>query len=170
MPIDANDPLVGDLATATPMRAAGGRKPKNYAGRQRKVSCSECGFIAYASFGALERCGFPRCACGESMQLANFRDRAELDYDGAMLELEGMSGAELARVRSELRRAGMDGLLDCTRHSTRRERKSGAAPMRCAEPSTYCTRWAAAGSAFCHEHNPARRHELERERDRRVSV
>jgi hypothetical protein len=70
--ISENDWL-GD-ATASPVRPAGGRPAKGYRGRQRKLSCPLCGFIAYATAGALTRAGVPVCGCGEPMVLANIRD------------------------------------------------------------------------------------------------
>ena len=47
-----------------------GRPRSSGAGcRQLKVSCADCGFIARASRGALERCGMPVCACGRPLEL-----------------------------------------------------------------------------------------------------
>jgi hypothetical protein len=65
-----------------------GRPAKDHSGRQRKVYCQRCGFIAYASRRALQRAGMPSCGCGESLQIANLRDRAAVEWDALAEELE----------------------------------------------------------------------------------
>jgi hypothetical protein len=55
------------------------RPAKGHKGRQRKLECSGCGFIAYASRGAIERAGVPMCGCGEPLTVANVRDLIALD-------------------------------------------------------------------------------------------
>jgi hypothetical protein len=46
--------------------------------RQRKLACTECGFICYASAGAVRRSGYPLCACGRALTFA-LRYLAQLD-------------------------------------------------------------------------------------------
>lgn len=78
------DPWLGEVAQP---HKSGGRPAKGHVGRQRKVHCERCGFIAYASRGALQRSGLPSCGCGEPMTLANLRDRAAVEWDALEAEL-----------------------------------------------------------------------------------
>lgn len=57
--------------------------------RQRKLHCVSCGFICYASAGAMISCGLPTCACGTQLQVAKPRDLAVVDPD-AFDELAGI--------------------------------------------------------------------------------
>jgi len=67
-----------------------GRPRSSGAGcRQLKVSCADCGFIARASRGALERCGMPTCACGRPLELERV---AVLPVPPAELEQYGENG------------------------------------------------------------------------------
>ena len=68
-------------ATRSPGRPAARSKAKRHSSRQRKLACSACGFICYASAGAVIACGLPRCACGAPMSVANPRDLAVIDPD-----------------------------------------------------------------------------------------
>jgi hypothetical protein len=77
---------LGDVAPPV-VRNVGGRPAKGHVGRQRKVHCEACGFIAYASRSALQRSGLPVCGCGEPMTLANLRDRAAVEWDALEAEL-----------------------------------------------------------------------------------
>jgi hypothetical protein len=72
-----------------------GRPAKDHSGRQRKLQCERCGFLCYVSRGALQRCGVPRCACGETLRLANLRDRAAVEWDQLAAELESMAGTPM---------------------------------------------------------------------------
>lgn len=54
------------------------RPAKGHVGRQRKLECPSCGFIARASRGAVQTVGLPTCACGEPMVLPELRDLLEL--------------------------------------------------------------------------------------------
>ena len=69
------DAWLGDLP-AEPVNP-GGRPAKSQTGRMRKVLCSACGCIVYASAAALTRSGIPSCGCGEPMRIANLRDRLD---------------------------------------------------------------------------------------------
>jgi hypothetical protein len=84
--VTQTDWLAGASASVRP----GGRPAKDHRGRQRKMHCASCGFIAYASRGAIERCGMPVCGCGEPMVLANLRDRAQLEWDALERELSAL--------------------------------------------------------------------------------
>src|SRR6516165_3950417 len=44
------------LDDVTPTKNIGGRPAKGYRGRQRKLECESCGFIVYATAGAVETC------------------------------------------------------------------------------------------------------------------
>jgi len=71
----AKSDWLGDV-TASHTPNPGGRPAKGYGGRQRKLKCDSCGFIAYATAGAVDRAGArPSCGCGGSMHWANERDR-----------------------------------------------------------------------------------------------
>jgi hypothetical protein len=59
-----------------------GRPAKGHKGRQRKLLCSSCGFIAYASAGAVTSAGLPTCGCGAPMTVANLRDIEAIDPEG----------------------------------------------------------------------------------------
>jgi hypothetical protein len=76
--------------------------------RQRKLHCASCGFIAYASAGAVISCGLPVCACGERMSVAKPRDLAVIDPDG----FEQLAGSLSKRGHNEMmREAGFDGMV-----------------------------------------------------------
>lgn len=62
--------------------ATPGRPAKGHKGRQRKLSCEACGFIAYASAGAIMAAGIPSCGCGRPMEIANLRDLEVIDPEG----------------------------------------------------------------------------------------
>src|SRR2546421_11131091 len=68
-----------------------GRPAKDHAGRQRKLYCAECGFIAYSTREALRRCGFPSCGCGELLRLANLRDRVAGEWSAVEAELRALA-------------------------------------------------------------------------------
>lgn len=94
-------------AVATP-----GRPAKGHKGRQRKLACPACGFIAYASAGAVQSAGIPTCGCGSPMAVANLRDLEVIDPDGfeqlvGSLSLKGGNAAmrELGYLDSIVRRS-----------------------------------------------------------------
>jgi len=91
----AESDWLGD-ATASPTPNPGGRPAKGHVGRQRKLHCEISGFIAYASARAVERCGFPVCACGEPLRWANDRDRLAARTGAAA------RGAESVRLQRAL--------------------------------------------------------------------
>jgi hypothetical protein len=64
------------------------RPAKGHTGRQRKLACS-CGFICYASAGAIRKRGVPVCACGEPLTIAHMRDAVKVSPGhAAVLALE----------------------------------------------------------------------------------
>ena len=131
---------LGDVTAYT--KPLGGRPAKGHTGRQRKLYCERCGFIAYASRGALERCGFPSCACGEPMALANLRDRALVEWE--QLERELMAYGRDAN-NAAMRELGHTGMVE-----TKRVALSGAARKRCQWEGGYCTKFAS--GRYCLEH------------------
>jgi len=110
---------LGDVTAYT--KPLGGRPAKGHTGRQRKLYCERCGFIAYASRGALERCGFPSCACGEPMALANLRDRALVEWE--QLERELMAYGRDA-YNAAMRELGHTGMVETHRNSCQDKRRS----------------------------------------------
>lgn len=151
---DFLDMIENDVAAA-PARKCG-RKPKGYTGRLRKIECPApgCGFIAQVSRGALVRCGFPTCGCGERMQLAHMRDRAVVEYDALAEELEsfGLVDKDRPELGTVFDRAMRElGYTDLVAPS-KRDRKSGGDQHRCAYAG--CHRWTAA--EFCREHETYR--------------
>jgi hypothetical protein len=131
--------------TASHGRNPGGRPAKDQRGRQRKLHCERCGFIAYASASALERCGFPSCACGEPMVLANLRDRAIVEWDQLERELSKLGERAYNAAMREL------GFTDMIVKRSG-DRKSGGDQRRCEFGS--CTRWAR--GRYCAEHDAHR--------------
>jgi hypothetical protein len=130
---------LGDAAS--PSRNPGGRPAKGHRGRQRKLRCERCGFIAYSSASALERAGRPTCGCGEPMVLANLRDRAIVEWDQLERELSKLGERAFNAAMRELGYRDMIG-----RRSG--DRKSGGDQRRCGYGS--CTRWAR--GRYCAEH------------------
>jgi hypothetical protein len=124
-----NTDWLGD-ATASPTPNLGGRPAKGHVGRQRKVHCERCGFIAYASRGALQRSGLPVCGCGEAMTLANLRDRAAVEWDALEAELVSYGRDAYTAAMREL---GYGGVVEP--HTA--PRRSGAAQQRCQGPGCH---------------------------------
>lgn len=129
-------------ATASPAPNPGGRPAKDHRGRQRKLLCDSCGFIAYATTGAIERAGgLPICACGGTLTLPNLRDRAVVEWD---------------TLAGELKQLGPDAWNDAMREigspdlvvRTLRPRLSGARQHRC--ETSGCTRFST--GRYCPEH------------------
>ncbi len=129
------------LEDVPPVKSAGGRPAKGHVGRQRKMHCERCGFIAYASRGALQRSGLPRCGCGEPMQLANLRDRAAVEWDALEAELVSYGRDAYDAAMLEL------GYTDMIAPRTA-PRKSGAVQHRCAAEG--CHKFTA--GRYCPEH------------------
>lgn len=134
------DPWLGEVAEP---RNVGGRPAKGYVGRQRKIHCEPCGFIAYASRGALQRSGLPVCGCGEPMTLANLRDRAAVEYDA--LEAELLSYGRDA-YDAAMRELGYTGMI--AKRSG--DSKGGAEQHRCEWEGGYCSVFAS--GRYCSEH------------------
>lgn len=138
---------LGD-ATAPPAPNPGGRPAKGHVGRQRKVHCERCGFIAYASRRALQRSGLPVCGCGEPMALANLRDRYAIEPDAVESELHGYGRAAYV--------AGMREIGETPeRESGGRYGHGGAGQHRCEWEGGYCTKYS--GGRYCPEHSNAGR-------------
>jgi hypothetical protein len=135
---------LGD-ATASPAVSRGGRPAKGHVGRQRKVHCERCGFIAYASRGALQRSGLPRCGCGESMTLANLRDRAAVEWDALEAELVSYGRDAYTAAMRELGYAGMV-------EPRTRPAGSGLVQRRC--EASGCHRFSV--GRYCREHEHER--------------
>lgn len=121
----------------------GGRPAKGHVGRQRKIHCEACGFIAYASRGALQRSGFPLCGCGEVMQLANLRDRAAVEWDALEAEL---SSYGRPAYQAAMRELGYTDMLP----KRSKYGKGGAGQKRCGWEGGYCSVFSA--SRYCAEH------------------
>jgi hypothetical protein len=143
MSVPTESAWLGDIAPPAALR--GGRPAKGHVGRQRKVHCERCGFIAYASRGALQRSGLPRCGCGEQLQLANLRDRFAVEPDALESELVSYG------------RSAYDAAMRELGEPVEREHggaygHSGAVQHRCAEQ--HCDRFTSA--VYCHEHEQYR--------------
>ena len=130
---------LGDAAR--PVVNVGGRPAKGHTGRQRKVLCEACGFIAYASRGALQRSGFPVCGCGRPMALANLRDRAAVEWDALEAELASYGRDAYTAAMREL------GYTDMIERGSRYG-KGGGPQKRCEE--TGCNVFAS--GRYCNEH------------------
>ena len=131
-----------------PPVSRGGRPAKGHVGRQRKVHCEACGFIAYASRGALQRSGLPVCGCGQPMLLANLRDRAAVEWDA--LEAELLSYGRDA-YDAAMRELGYRDMIE----PRRAPRKSGAAQHRCGWEGGYCSKFVS--GVYCPEHEQGAR-------------
>jgi hypothetical protein len=76
--------------------------------RQRKLHCVGCGFICYASAGAVSSCGLPSCGCGLPLVVANPRDLAVIDPEG----FDQLAGVlPKAAHNAMMREAGFDGMI-----------------------------------------------------------
>ena len=138
---------LGDV-TASPAPNPGGRPAKGHVGRQRKLSCL-CGIACYTSARAVERYGFPRCACGEEMRWANMRDRLALEPETVREELSRSAFNALCREH------GWSGLVEHSgeelQAQERRGNGSSAHPRkRCAWEGGYCNAFTA--GRYCSEH------------------
>lgn len=132
---------------SAPASNPGGRPAKGHKGRQRKLCCPECGFICYATAGAVERAGgLPSCACGSPLIVPNLRDRAVIEWDQLEAELSQL-GRE--RWNDAMREIGSLDLV-LPRYA---DRRSGAAPKRCAWAEGHCVKFTSA--IYCPEHDPA---------------
>jgi hypothetical protein len=135
------------------MSAHAGRPParlksKRHQSRQRKLACSACGFICYASAGAVMSCGLPRCGCGQSMNVANPRDLAVIDPDG----FEQLAGSlPKAAHNAMMRDCGFDAMILRDKgHDPVVARMRANRQKRCAADG--CGRFAANGSKLCSLH------------------
>jgi hypothetical protein len=128
-----------------------GRPAKAHTGRMRKVHCQRCGCIVYASRGALQRSGLPVCGCGDTMQLANLRDRAIVEWDALTAELESYGRDTYDAAMREL------GYTDMIA-PRRAPRRSGAAQNRCEWEGGYCVKFVV--GRYCPEHEIGRRPEM----------
>lgn len=111
-------------------------------GRQRKLSCDRCGFICYASAGAVIRAGVPVCGCGAPMTVANPRDLAVIDPDG----FDALAGAMPTRsaFNALMRECGYTDSIIRDRSSDPMARARAAASRR----ATMARRAAAAEMPF----------------------
>jgi hypothetical protein len=135
---------LGDVVPLA-VRGVGGRPAKGHVGRQRKLLCSGCGFIAYASAGAIGRAGgLPTCGCGGELHLPNLRDRAAVEGDA---------------LEAELMRSGPDAWNEACRELGTRDamivrsfkRDGGAEGSKRCE-WTSCSKFSR--GRFCPEHDP----------------
>jgi len=131
-------------ASAGPEPKPGGRPAIDHRGRQRKLSCPLCGFIAYATAGALTRAGVPVCGCGEPMVLAKVRDRAYVEWDNLEAELQALGRDAYNAAMREL------GFTDMIERRT--DRRGGAVQKRCEAHG--CHRFT--GGRYCREHEQHR--------------
>lgn len=149
-----SDWLEGSSTPAKP-RGKGGRKRTNGAGdRSRKLECPDCGFIARCSAGALNAAGFPSCGCGARLELANLRDRAQLDWETLSAEIAQLAPAEQNRIYRELGYLDLVVALDSAGRIAA-PRRSGDAQKRCQWQGGYCSRYVT--GATCPEHTPGGR-------------
>jgi len=135
-------------ATRSPGRPPARTKAKRHSSRQRKLACSACGFICYASAGAVIACGLPLCSCGRPLAIANPRDLAVIDPDS----FEELTG-RLSKVahNAMTRDAGFDDMILRDRgHDPVVARMRAARQKRCAADG--CGRFAAKGSPNCAQH------------------
>jgi hypothetical protein len=135
----------------SPGRPAARLKSKRHSGRQRKLSCTGCGFICYASAGAVISCGLPVCACGLPLTVANPRDLAVIDPD----EFEALAG-RLSKTshNAMMREAGFDMMILRDRgHDPAAARLRASRAKRCS--SDGCGRFASKASALCSVHSSA---------------
>lgn len=109
------------------------RPAKGHTGRQRKLECPDCGFIAYASGTAITSAGVPTCACGEPMVVANVRDLLAL----GMVDVSEIDTPTLRKL----------GYADVTRAKAPPSHKPWA---RCTFEG--CNRRRARSESFCSEH------------------
>jgi hypothetical protein len=140
---------LGGVAVAP--RKSGGRPAKGHVGRQRKVHCERCGFIAYASRGALQRSGLPRCGCGEPMALANLRDRAAVEWDALAAELLSYGRDAYDAAMREL---GCTGMIAPRKAPA----GSGLVQHRCEWEGGYCSKFTS--GRYCPEHEQGARSEI----------
>jgi hypothetical protein len=154
-----SDWLGGATAPPAPKPHAGGRPAKGYVGKQRKIHCERCGFIAYVTRAALARCGFPTCACGEPMVLANLRDRAIVEWDALERELASYGRDAYNAAMREL---GFTAMIEPKRVSAR---LGGGAQKRCRWEGGYCAKFAS--GRYCAEHDP---HETARRTARYIDI
>ena len=133
--------------------AVPGRPParliaKRHQSRQRKLSC-ECGFICYASAGAVVACGLPVCGCGRELTVANPRDLAVIDPDGFEDAANGMP--TLAGHNALMRAGGFtDSIIRGPGHDPAVARRRALRMKRCS--SDACGRFARKGSPYCGVH------------------
>jgi hypothetical protein len=135
-------------ATRSPGRPPARAKAKRHSSRQRKLACNSCGFICYASAGAVIACGLPVCACGQPLSVALPRDLAVIDPDG----FEQLAGRLSKAAHNRLMRAcGFDAMILRDKgHDPIVARMRAARQKRCAADG--CGRFAANGSPTCAQH------------------
>lgn len=138
---------LGDVVQSPAVLNRGGRPAKGYQGRQRKVHCERCGFIAYASRSALQRSGLPRCGCDEPLRLANLRDRYAVEPDALEAELLSYGRSAYDAAMRELGEP-------VEREDGGAYGHTGAVQHRCAWEGGYCPKFTAA--VYCHEHEQHR--------------
>ena len=133
---------------ARPGRPAAHAKAKRHQARQRKLACSACGFICYASAGAVIACGLPRCACGSSLSVANPRDLAVIDPES----FDQLAGSLSKPAHNQMmRECGFDAMiLRDKSHDPAVARMRAARQKRCSQDG--CGRFAANGSKTCAQH------------------
>lgn len=140
---------LGDEPAAPPNR--GGRPAKGHKGRQRKLECPACGFIAYTTAGALTRAPErPQC-CGEPLQLPNLRDRAAVEPDQLADDLARLPLADQNRAYRELGWTALTVPLDRNGRIASREHRGGS--NRCAWEGGHCMVFTS--TVYCDEHDPA---------------
>ena len=116
--------------------------------RQRKLHCTGCGFIVYASAGSVISCGLPFCACGERMTIAKPRDLAVIDPDG----FEQLAGSLSKRGHNEMvRECGFDAMI--LRDKGQDPAVARARAMRQKRCNADgCGRFASHGASTCAQH------------------
>ena len=139
------------MATTTharPGRPAAHAKAKRHQSRQRKLSCPACGFIAYASAGAVIACGLPVCGCGQPLTVANPRDLAVIDPES----FDQLAGSLSKPAHNQMmRECGFDAMILRDKgHDPVVARMRANRQKRCAQDR--CGRFAAHGSMTCAQH------------------
>jgi hypothetical protein len=135
-------------ATRTPGRPPARLKAKRNQSRQRKLSCDACGFICYASAGAVITCGLPVCSCGQPLTIANPRDLAVIDPES----FEQLAGSLSKAAHNQMmRECGFDAMILRDKgHDPVVARMRANRQKRCSQDG--CGRFAANGSKTCAQH------------------
>jgi hypothetical protein len=124
-----------------------GRPAKGHTGRQRKLYCSACGFLCYASASAISSAGLPTCGCGSPMLVANLRDLERIDPDGFQAMIEHLPRKQHTAAMREL---GYTAAIERRNAAMEPGSKRRIPQPQCAADG--CSRFRKYGERFCAEH------------------